>query len=82
MTEAENSIVCCNGHCRRKQPILVRQGGLTGQWYAVTRWKQVVPKWSTTGKELIEAVEKHDLPDLHDYLISQGWTPPAEEGTS
>lgn len=65
---------CCGGRCRRKQAILVRQGGLSGRWYAVTRYKRV-------DDTIVEAQEKHDITDdLVATLVGAGWTPPEAGG--
>ena len=77
MTESAASqtdaVQCCKGHCRRKHPILIRRGWISGRWYAVTRYKDL-------GSGDVEAQEKHDITeDLVPYLISQGWTPPPSE---
>lgn len=46
---------CCDeAGCRRSQPILIRQGALSGRWYAITRWKHSPP-------DRIEVVEKHEI---------------------
>jgi len=68
---------CLEYRCRRKKPILIRLGPLSGRWYAITDWKETVPKWSTTGRPMIECMQKHDVTDeLTAALIDAGWTPP------
>ncbi|MDQ2727542.1 MAG: hypothetical protein M3Y91_06700 [Actinomycetota bacterium] len=68
---------CTEYRCRRQTPILIRQGGLTGRWYAITDWKHRTPRWSTTCEQLIEAMQKHDITDeLTNALLDAGWTPP------
>lgn len=66
---------CCREYgCRRTTPILVRKGGLSGRWYAITRFH--------LKGALIVADQKHDVTDdLIAALIEEGWTPPAEVTT-
>lgn len=66
---------CCNEYgCRRATPILVRQGWLTGRWYAITRHRL-----NHSHPHLIVATQKHDVTDsLIPALIDAGWTPPPE----
>ncbi len=45
---------CCDGNCSRTQTILIRQGGLTGQWFAITKWKE-----GPNGT--VVALEKHEV---------------------
>jgi hypothetical protein len=52
--DEEAKVGCCHGACRRSKPILIRQGGLSGRWYAVTAYR-VLPDG------MVEATEKHDI---------------------
>lgn len=63
-------MTCCNENgCRRKLPIVIRRGGFTGRWFAVTRY--------TLHDGLLDASEKHDITDdLVAALLNEGWTPP------
>lgn len=66
---------CCDEYnCRRKNPILVRQTGLTGRWVVVTRYTA-----SSHSPDIITASEKHDIDDdFTEYLKRLGWTPPSD----
>jgi hypothetical protein len=65
---------CCNEYkCKRKKPILVRRGALSGHWVVITDYTQL-------DNGIISSNTKHDVTDdLVPYLISQGWTPPLDE---
>jgi len=70
---------CCDeDRCRRRKPILIRRGWLSGRWYAITDY---VP--ARVGSNLIDARQKHDVTDeLVPALIDAGWTPPPSESAS
>jgi len=65
--------LCCDDYkCRRKKPILVRQGWLSKAWYVVTDYKDM-------GNGSICATTRHEVTeDFNAYLLSLGWTPPQE----
>ena len=67
---------CCNEYrCRRTKPIVIRRGGLSGRWYAITDYGPVKGY-----DHLIEARQKHDITaNLIAALIDAGWTPPQEQ---
>lgn len=67
---------CCNEYdCTRKYPVLVRRSGLTGRWYAITRYVR-----NREHPHLITTSQKHDVTDdLTAELIAAGWTPPKED---
>lgn len=56
---------CCNGACRRTNPIRVLMSDLTGRAYAVTRW-------SRKG-DFVDAQEKHDVTRDVTILLSEAW---------
>lgn len=48
---------CCDEvGCRRSQPVLIRRGPFSGEWLAITRYRQ--------DGDLITAQEKHTLPGV------------------
>lgn len=57
---------CCNGACRRKQPIRVLMSDLTGRVYALTRWTRY-------GGDGLHATEKHDVTDDVTALMQRAW---------
>jgi hypothetical protein len=72
---------CCREYrCRRAKPILIRQGWLSGRWFAITDYKSVEPMGrAPDAPPLIEALQKHDVHDeMVAALIDAGWTPPAD----
>lgn len=68
---------CCNEYgCKRAAPILVRRTGLTRRWVVLTRYTE-------KGNGIVSASQKHDVhDDLMEYLLREGWTPPADELTA
>lgn len=50
---AEDVRCCDEPSCRRRQPLYLFQGGLTGRWMVATRWRH-------DGHRFV-AIEKHEL---------------------
>lgn len=68
---------CCHEYrYRRSKPILIRRGGLSGRWYAITDYVRI----ERDGRNLVDARQKHDVTDeLVAALMAEGWTPAAPE---
>lgn len=68
---------CCGGTCARRRPILIRQGPLSGRWFAITGWQEVGVSTDKGTRSIIQSTAKHDITDeLTTALLDAGWTPP------
>jgi hypothetical protein len=60
---------CCREHgCKRRSPILLRHGGFSGAWYAVTAY-------TPTGGGIVSVHTggKHDVTEQLETICAEAW---------